>query len=204
MPLRFLHRASAVVLIAFAVAHIGNHVGALLGVAAHIEIMRVLRLVYRQPVVEALLLLCAGFQVASGLWMLVRGWAARSGRVAWTQALSGAYLAFFLLVHVPAVLAGRHVFQLDTNFYFAAAGFHVAPFGWFFAPYYTLAVFALFTHLGCAFFWRFHEHAPRQARMGLGLAMAIGAAVSLCICLLLAGWLVPVDIPAPYKATYGA
>lgn len=37
--------------------------------------------------------------------------------------------------------------SVDTNFYFAAAGFHVPPNQLLFGPYYFLAVLALFTHL---------------------------------------------------------
>ena len=204
MPLRSLHRASALIVIAYAIFHIGNHLSALHGVTTHISIMSTLRVIYRQPVVEGLLLLCVLFQVASGLWMVVRGWAARVGRIAWLQALSGAYLALFLLVHVTAVLFGRAVLSLDTNFYFAAAGFHVPPYEWFFAPYYMLAVQALFAHLGCAFDWQFQEFAPRRAKVGLASALVVGSVVSLAISLSLAGKLQPVSVPAEYKATYGS
>jgi hypothetical protein len=85
--------------------------------------------------------------------MVVSGWRRRRGAVSWLQAGAGAYLGFFLLVHVGAVLYGRVSLSLDTNFYFAAAGFHVPPFPYFFAPYYFLGVAALFTHLGAAY-WR--------------------------------------------------
>jgi succinate dehydrogenase/fumarate reductase cytochrome b subunit len=79
MPLRSLHRASALIVIAYAIFHIGNHLSALHGVTTHISIMSTLRVIYRQPVVEGLLLLCVLFQVASGLWMVVRGWAELPG-----------------------------------------------------------------------------------------------------------------------------
>lgn len=204
MPLRSLHRASALVLIAYAILHIGNHLAALHSVAAHISAMSALRVVYRHPVVEGLLLFCVLFQVASGLWLVIRGWSLRIGRVAWLQALSGVYLALFLSIHVTAVLFGRSVLGLDTNFNFAAAGFHVSPYEWFFAPYYTLAVLALFAHLGCAFYWQFHESAPGRAKVGLAFALVAGSVACLAISLSLAGKLQPVSIPAAYKATYGS
>jgi succinate dehydrogenase/fumarate reductase cytochrome b subunit len=204
MPLRSLHRASALVVVAYAIFHIGNHLSALHSVTTHISIMSTLRVIYRQPVVEGLLLLCVLFQVASGLWMIVRGWAERVGRIAWLQALSGAYLALFLLVHVAAVLFGRTVLSLDTNFYFAAAGFHVSPYEWFFAPYYTLAVLALFAHVGCASYWQFRESAPRRAKVSLASALVVGSVASLAISLSLAGKLQPVSVPAEYTATYSS
>lgn len=164
--------------------------------------MEAARKLYRQPAVELLLLLCVAFQVASGLWFLIRGWKKRHGRVAWLQAISGALLAFFLLVHVGAVLYGRVSLNLDTNFYFAAAGFHVSPNQYFFGPYYFLAVLALFTHLGCAAYWRLQSSSPRVRVISIALPMIVGSAVSLLLVLSLAGKLQPVEVPAKYKATY--
>ncbi len=202
MNLRALHRTSAFVITAFACLHISNHLAALAGVPSHIAFMEVARTIYRQPAVEGLLLLCVAFQICSGLWFVVRGWKQRTGAVAWLQAGSGAVLALFLLIHVSAVLLGRTVLKLDTNFYFAAAGFHVPPNQFFFGPYYFLAVLALFTHLGCALYW--HRSSVKQPVRALFIAlpMLVGSVVSLLIVLSLAGQLQPFEIPAEYKATY--
>ena len=202
MNLRTLHRSSAMLIGLFAVAHITNHLVSLVGVPSHIAFMEVARHVYRQPFVEGLLLLCVTFQVGSGLWFVLRGWRQRSGTVAWLQALSGAYLAFFLAVHVGAVLYGRAVLNLDTNFYFAAAGMHVPPNGLFFAPYYFMAVLAMFTHLACAAYWNFGYPTKKHPALFIGPPMLVGAGISLLIVLSLAGKLQAVDVPAQYKATY--
>jgi len=166
-------------------------------------VMSTLRRVYRQPVVEALLLACVTLQATSGVWLTVRGWSERVGRVAWLQAASGLYLAFFLVVHVSAVLFGRAVFGLDTNFYFAAAGFHVAPFQWFFAPYYFLAVVSLFAHLGCALYWQLESSKPLGARAALSVMLGVGALFALLITLSMAGAFAPFDVPSEYKKTFG-
>jgi|SRR5690242_9211461 succinate dehydrogenase/fumarate reductase cytochrome b subunit len=202
MALRDLHRTSAAVIGVFAVVHIANHLVSLSGVPAHIAFMAAARSVYRELAVESLLLFCVAFQIASGLWLVLRGWRQRAGAVAWLQAISGTYLAFFFLVHIAAILFGRSVLGLDTNFYYAAAGFHVPPYQLFFAPYYFLGVLALFTHLGCAAYRRVDSR-PRVVRtLALALPMSVGAVVSLLIGLSLAGHIVPVDIPAKYRATY--
>ena len=202
--LRAVHRTSAIFLALFACVHLANHLVALSSIAAHVALMETLRAVYRHRLVEAVLLSCVALQVGSGGWLVLRRWKQRKGKMAWLQAASGAYLAFFLLLHVSAVLVGRSVLGLDTNFYFAAAGFHVPPYPYFFAPYYFLAVLALFTHLGCAAYWRVGPRPrPSSARMlALGLPMAVGGVIALLIVLSLAGLLRPVDIPANYKATY--
>ncbi|MBK9573579.1 MAG: hypothetical protein IPO43_13055 [Rhodoferax sp.] len=204
MTLRTLHRSSAILIALFAFVHIANHLAGMAGVATHIAFMDAARLVYRNLVVEIVLLMCVAFQVGSGLTLALRGWRLRRGFVPWLQALSGAYLSFFLLVHVGAILSGRVLLNLDTNFYFAAAGFHVPPYPYFFVPYYFFAVVALFAHLGCAAYWQV-QHRPGLTRvLVIAIPTAVAAVVALLIVLLLAGKLQPVEVPAKYKATYGA
>ena len=191
---RRVHRAAGAVLAVFVAVHIANHLAALAGVDAHVRFMERARLVYRQPVVEAVLLSCVVLQAASGLRMLWAGRQRRRTAGAWLQAGSGAYVALFLAIHVGAVLVGRIVGGLDTNFYFAAAGLHVWPFVLFFAPYYFLAVAALFVHLGCAL---------RRGTAVVALASGIGIAAAGAIVATLMGQVVPVAIPAAYLATFG-
>ena len=189
---RRLHRAGGALLAVFVAVHIGNHLAALAGVEAHVRFMDAARRVYRQPVVEAVLLLCVVLQAASGLRMLWTGRQRRRGMLAWLQAGSGAYVALFLAIHVGAVLAGR-MSGLDTNFYFAAAGLHVWPFVLFFVPYYFLAVAALFVHLGCAL---------RRGPAVVAWMSGAGIVVSTVIVALLSGTVYPVGIPATYLQTF--
>jgi len=196
MPARRLHRGAGAVLAAFLLVHMANHMAALAGVDAHIRFMEAARRVYRQPVVEGLLLLCAVLQAGSGL---VLAWAGRRRRgvLARAQVASGAYLALFLAIHVAAVLAGRGA-GLDTNFYFAAAGLHVWPFVLFFGPYYFLAVAALCVHVGCALASR-----ARARRLTvLGAASVAGGVLGAVIVACLLGGVQPVAIPPAYLATF--
>jgi succinate dehydrogenase/fumarate reductase cytochrome b subunit len=200
--LRTVHRGSAIFIAAFALAHLANHLAALSSIAAHLAVMETLRTVYRNGLIETMLLASVTVQVFTGLWLVLRGWKQREGRMAWLQAASGAYLAFFLLVHVGAVLFGRSVLDLDTNFYFAAAGFFVPPYHYFFAPYYFFAVMALFTHLGCAAYWQFEARSPAARSLAVALPAAVGGVIALLIVLSLAGMLRQVDMPQKYKETY--
>lgn len=118
--------------------------------------------------------------------------------MAWLQAWSGGYLGLFLLVHVGAVLWGRS-HGLDTNFYFAAAGLHVSPWQWFFAPYYFLAVLAFWGHVGCAVYW----HVPGLYRTrALCWMLAIGLTMAGILVVWLAGGITVVEIPVRYLASY--
>ncbi len=202
MKRRTLHRTSATVLVVFACMHIANHLASLSSIALHIDFMARAREIYRQPIVEALILSCVVMQIASGLWLVLRDWSQRKGLLPWLQAISGGYLAMFLLVHVGAVIVGRTVLNLDTNFYFAAAGINVQPFQFFFAPYYFLAVLALFAHLGCAAFWMFHSSSLTVRRMLIVVPTLIGGIISLLIVLSLAGLIHPFEVPEKYKSTY--
>ncbi len=204
MGLRSLHRTSALLVFAFAFLHIANHLASLHSIELHIALMNALRKTYRQPVVEVLVLVCMACQSASGLLLVARAWPARVALVARLQVVSGLYLAFFLLVHVSAVLYGRRVLGLDTNFFFAAAGQHVPPFQWFFAPYYFLAVLALFVHAGCAAYRRFARLRPRIGRTLLACAVGAGLIVSVLLTGSLAGVFEDLHIPAAYRATFGA
>jgi hypothetical protein len=194
---RRLHRAAGAVLAAFVAVHVANHLAALAGVDAHVRFMDAARRVYRQPVVEAVLLACVVLQAGSGLRMLWAGRLRRRGLLAWLQAGSGAYIALFLAIHVGAVLAGR-VSGLDTNFYFAAAGLHVWPFVMFFVPYYFVAVAALFVHLGCAL----ARYAGRGRVVVVAVAAGIGVVTAGLIVTMLAGGVYRVEIPQDYLKTF--
>lgn len=201
--LRGLHLCSALAIGLFLLVHMGNHLVGLQGQQAHIGYMASARSFYRNGIIEPILLALITWQAVSGLTMLIRGWKERRGKVAWLQALSGLYLAFFLLNHVGSVIGGRAVLGLDTDFRFAAAGFFVPPWQLFFAPYYFLAVFCLFAHIGCALYWQLGPERETLRGRVLGGFVVVGGLLGLIITLSLAGALFPVDIPAAYRATYG-
>ena len=95
---------------------------------------------------------------------------------------SGLYLAVFLVIHVSAVVVGRFILKLDTNFYFGAAGINSFPVNLFFIPYYALAILSFFGHLAAI-------HHKKMNRPVAGLApvqqawviLLIGAGITLVI-----------------------
>lgn len=200
-----LHRISACVIGLYVLAHLANHLAAVDSVASHIAFMDRIRLVTRVPAVEALLLACVLFQAVSGLVLAARRRGQRRALFDRLQAVSGLYLAFFLLVHVGSVLAGRFVQGVDTNFHFAAAGLHVAPFQFFFFPYYGLAVLALGVHLAAAFDYLARGRIGNPARSRIaGAGIAVALALSGLILAAFGGMLHPVVIAEPYRANLEA
>src|SRR5690606_17284718 len=122
------------------------------GFDAHRAVNLVLRPLYRNAVVEPALIALFATQILLGLALARRrgrptdGWAL-------AQVGSGLVLALFLVQHVPAVLYARPA--VDTDIAFAAATVASFPRAAYFAPYYTLAITALATHLAAAL--RFHR-----------------------------------------------
>jgi succinate dehydrogenase/fumarate reductase cytochrome b subunit len=146
--LKKIHRYSGIVLATFFVFHIINHLFAWGGADMHIRVMKLLRHVYRFPLVEVVLLLSALIQVVVGL-MLVWKKGFRKNRYDLLQVISGLYLSFFLLFHIRAVMLGRYSWNVETDFHFAAWGVKNAPADLFFIPYYSLSVLCVFIHLAC-------------------------------------------------------
>ncbi|AWF79662.1 hypothetical protein BTJ40_01790 [Microbulbifer sp. A4B17] len=200
--LHTLHRLSALIISLYVLSHITNHLVALSGIEAHISFMQSFRQIYRTQIIEPLLLACALFQVGSGITFIVKRWGQRRGFFDHAQAVSGGYLAFFLMFHISAVMYGRLVQGLDTNFFFAAAGLQPQAYPLFFAPYYTLAVAAFFTHLACGLRWIFREKFSTAALdRSAGAVMAVGLVIGLTIVTTFSGTYYLVPLPEEYCLT---
>jgi hypothetical protein len=185
---RRLHRASALLILIFALIHVANHVIAIVNVPTHSALLAVLRAAYRQPAVEVVLLAAIAFQIASGgalvWWAHLRRPTVSTG----VQMLSGVYLAVFFMAHVTAALMARP--DTDTNFVWAAGqrGLLASPRLTYLLPYYLLGVAALFAHVGQYARVRLLRVMPVVSVQRLSYAgMAVGATVVLTIGLALCG-----------------
>ena len=65
-----LHRGSATVIVSFAALHLASHLSAAFSLALNTRVVDAARLVYKQPPLEALLLLAVPVQIATGLLLL--------------------------------------------------------------------------------------------------------------------------------------
>ncbi|PJJ59854.1 hypothetical protein [Hymenobacter chitinivorans] len=199
------HYWTGLLLAVFILAHLGNHLVALWSVPAHLATMRVLRVVYRHPVVETGLLLAVVIQLGTGLRLYWRGRRLPAPPVAErVQRLSGLYLVFFLVVHTGAVLTGRAGFGLDTNLYFAAAGINTWPFSLFFVPYYFLAVVAVFLHVASLHYLKAAGLFGRvRARQQAWLIGGAGVVVAGLILFAMTNHLRGLPIPPRYRQALG-
>lgn len=142
-----LHYFSGIVISIFVGLHLLNHFYSLWGVNNHIELMGYLRVVYRNVVVETILLFAVGIQIISGIKLFLKARKSTLGGFERLQIWTGLYLAFFLVIHVSSILSGRILMNLDTNFYFGVAGLNTFPLTLFFVPYYGLAIISFFGHI---------------------------------------------------------
>lgn len=147
MTLKRIHSISGLTISLFAGLHLFNHCFSVSGAANHIEVMAALRHFYRNIFIETVLLSAVAFQIYSGLKLVTIKKPTAKTFFHKLHIWTGLYLAVFFLVHVSAVLAGRLVLHLDTNFYFGAAGLNTFPFNLFFIPYYFFAVVSFFGHI---------------------------------------------------------
>lgn len=177
------HGVSAAVILVFATAHLANHLAGLFGGEAHRAVMDRLRLVYRDPWVEPLLLAVVAFQAASGVVLLVRALARPRSRLETLQSVSGAYLLLFFASHLSAVLRA-HSRGRDTDWGWLAGGELLTdPWSARLVPYYFLGVIALGVHGACGLRRVLESHglAPARGRALVAVFAVLATAVSAAI-----------------------
>lgn len=204
MSIKRLHYLSGLILSIFVGLHLFNHCYGVLGIESHIEMMNVLRTFYRNIFVETILLLAVLLQILTGLKLFNAKRKSDLGTYEMLQIWSGLYLALFFIIHVGAVLTGRYWLELDTNFYFGAAGLNYFPTSLMFVPYYFLAVLAFFAHIASI-------HFSKMQSTILGLNPRRQSQFILCVGVLIAFFVIysmtqgfhGVDVPDEYLILTG-
>jgi hypothetical protein len=147
MNIKKIHFISGLTIAIFVGFHLFNHCYSILGADKHIVVMTTLRHFYRNIFVETILLLAVAGQIYSGLKLFKTKRQTAEALFEKIHLWTGLYLAIFFVIHLCAVIAGRLLLNLDTNFYFGVAGLNSFPFNLFFIPYYLLAVVSFFGHI---------------------------------------------------------
>jgi hypothetical protein len=167
-----------------------------IAVQAHSTALGWGRMVYQFPLVEIALVLAFAAQVVLG-FRLLASIAKRKRKGLWhrVQFFSACYLAYFIVAHTTAALVTRLGFGLDTNFYWASATLRIEPLKYGFAPYYTLAVIALFSHIIAALHFR-------RNRKWHAYALALGPVVGVIFVMGYGGVFDTVELPQEYQDFY--
>lgn len=204
MSLKKIHYLSGIIISIFVGLHLTNHLASIWGAESHIAFMDALRTVYRNLIIESLLLLAVFTQVVTGLRLFLKKRKTVQSFYEKLHLWSGLYLAIFFIIHVGAVLSGRFILELDTNFYFGVAGLNTFPLNLFFIPYYGLAIFSFFGHIAAI-----HSQKMKVAVLGVSpnqqanLLLFIGIVVMITVFYGLTGGFVGIDIPAEYNVIIG-
>ena len=199
-----LHYFSGITISIFVGLHLFNHLYSLFGASAHIELMDELRVIYRNFISETILLFAVAIQIVSGVKLFLKKRKTKPNFLGKLQVWTGLYLAFFLLIHLSAVLSGRLILDLDTNFYFGVAGLNTFPLNLFFLPYYGLAIISFFGHISAV-------HSKKMKVKILGLEpikqsygiLTIGIIITLIILCGLTNGFNGVKIPKEYYRLIG-
>lgn len=198
MRIKQLHYISGLILTVFIGLHLFNHLSSLFGIETYMQVMDSLRLVYRNIVVEIILLFVVSIQIVSGVKLFFT--TKKSGPFfRKLQIWSGLYLAFFLIMHVSAILVGRFVLEVDTNFYYGAGGVNIFPSNLFFIPYYSLAILSFFGHIAGIHFMKMKQDifgiSPTKQSQFI---LIIGVLVTVAIFYGLTNGFAGFEIPAEY------
>ena len=109
------HGLSALaILLLFVGPHIGNHLAGFWSGFVHTEIMNATRHIYRDDIVQPILLASIGFQIVSGIVLVRRKMRMPSDIFGTVQTMCGAYIGVYFLAHMTAVFAARYA-EIDTN-----------------------------------------------------------------------------------------
>jgi hypothetical protein len=151
-PLRVAHGVSALALVmTFLTLHIANHLMFPVGEGTYNAVMKVFRHVYRNDILQPLVVALFLFQVGTGLFFVWRLTAAPSDRFRTFQIASGIYLAVYVLGHMDSVfIFARTYLGIDTGWSFATGaptGVVKDPWNIRLLPHYWLGVFFILAHL---------------------------------------------------------
>jgi succinate dehydrogenase/fumarate reductase cytochrome b subunit len=173
------HGAAAATIAVFAVAHLVNHLGGVIGGQTHLAIMHALRTVYRHRLVEPVLLGALGFQIVTGFVLLRHKLARATSWLETLQTTTGGYLLMFLLSHVSAVMRARYLRHTETDWHWLSPGGELLTDPWSarLVPYYFLAVIAFGTHAACGLHAVLRSHGASRPRATGVVVGIIGAAV---------------------------
>lgn len=202
MLTRRIHFYSGVTIALFVVLHLANHAFSLIGIEKHVEVMIQLRKIYRNIFAETLLLCAVGVQIFSGIQLYRSRFEIAKGLYEKLQLWSGLYLAMFFVIHLSAVMVGRFLLKLDTNFYFGAAGLNYFPFNLFFIPYYSLAVFSFFAHIASIHYRKMKER-NKDATIQSRIIIIVGVVTVFFLMYGLTNKFNGIEIPSEYGILIG-
>ena len=150
--LALAHGISAcAILLLFIGPHIANHLTGFWNGPAHIEVMKAARRIYRDDIVQPMLLALIGFQILSGGTLVLQRMRMPSDLLGTVQTMSGVYVGIYLLAHMTAVFVARDA-GTDTNWSWLTRpnnSMLVSLSGLRLIAHYWVGPIAIVTHVAC-------------------------------------------------------
>jgi len=177
------HGVSALtILLLFVGPHIGNHLAGFWSGSVHIAIMNVVRRVYRNDIVQPVLLALIGFQILSGTALVRRRMRMPSDIFGTVQTMCGAYVGVYLLAHMTAVFAARYA-DIDTNWAWLTRPSDSLLFSLSklrLLAHYWVGPIAIVAHVACGLRWVLLQHdiSPATANRIAWALITTGAVAS--------------------------
>jgi len=143
--------SASLILALFILPHIGNHLAGAWNGASHLQIMQTVRLLYRDEIVQPLLLGLIAFQIASGIFLVRWRLKAPADIFGTLQTLTGLYVGIYILGHAIAVFAARSR-GIDTDWNWLTGhdrGILFDLSGSALVAHYWVGPIAIVTHVAC-------------------------------------------------------
>lgn len=194
---RNTHRAGALVIFAFIVAHFGNHLVAALGPQAHQDYLSLVRLAYRHPIAEPALIVFLLAQASTGLWLAGDTFrrAERPTLLARLEIVAAILFAAFILIHLTSIWFSRAYLGMDTNFYWMASLMRASPAQGGIVAFHVLGVLAVSFHAGIgAYYFASAFGAQAFGRALRALIILFGGTVAVVAAAAYSGALFPIEL----------
>jgi len=151
--MKSLHRASALMLSVFVLAHIGNHVAGLFGLEVYFRYLTAVRQVYRHPIGEPILIGLIIIQMNTGLAITVSAFQRRERRklLSWIEIIAGWLFFLFITIHLASIALTRYYFEMETDFLWVATMMRSSPLQPFVIAFHFLGIVVVTTHMGIGF-----------------------------------------------------
>lgn len=185
--LRVAHGISSLaIMLVFLAPHLFNHLLGVFGADVHRTVMDVLRGVYRNAVLEPIIIIAFFFQLLSGLVLIRPKTISRADVLDALQTASGAYLTLFIASHINSVFTLARYFGTETDYKWAVGdpvGLVADAWSIRLLPHYSLAVFFLIAHLACGMrvVMRNHNVRPRAYSISTWGVIVLGGLVTAVI-----------------------
>jgi succinate dehydrogenase/fumarate reductase cytochrome b subunit len=183
-----LHRASALILSVFVLAHIGNHVVGVFGLEAYFRYLTAVRQIYRHPIGEPILIGLIILQMFTGIAITVRAFQRRERRklLSWIEIVAAWLFFMFITIHLASIAVTRFYFEMETDFLWVATMMRPSPLQPFVIAFHFLGIVVVTTHMGIGF--RFLLTAAGLSRLGNVVAALVAVAGVVAAVIAIAGY----------------